>query len=443
MGQYLIVLFGGELFSGLIKTLATVTSTSFARDLGFTSLERGWLVSMLFLGNFAGNLASGASSDYWGRRATLLLGYAVAVASLALSISTSSFSSMIFCRTCFGLAAGLMGPTSWALLGELSPSKNRMLMHSLGHGTWYVGAITILALVHFEDPTMQDVPWKGFTALTLTIVVLLSVGASFFVVESPSYLSVHGRRDEALEVLETVRYRNSVDINVRDWEARSTEAQPSGSFSYMALFTRANLYTTLTLCVGTFSLNYSSYGMMYALPIILHSSKLELVPSETMMLNLFFGLIGLAISLPASAASHSRVGLLGGVLLARAVCCLLFLVGLWQNDDSTLNVAITLFGVFGKTLLDSIAYVLIYLYAVEVRSTESRASSSGMALAVGRLGGCIAPVVFETLPYSPSSFVLTMCILALACAGLVLGLPVETKDRQLGDIAAESTPLPK
>merc|ERR1719329_1389947 len=164
---------------------------------------------------------------------------------------------------------------------------------------------------------------------------------------------------------------------------------------------------------------------MYALPIILRSSKLEVVPSATMLFNLCFGLIGLALSIPAAAASHSRVGLLGGVLLARAVCCIVFFVGLWHQNDSRLVVAITLTGIFGKTLLDSISYVLVYLYAIEVRATESRASSSGMALAVGRLGGVCAPVVFEILPYTPSSFVMIMCVLALACAGLVFGLPIE------------------
>jgi len=443
-GQYAIVLFGGELFSGLIKTLVAVSATSFAHDLGFSSFERGWLVSMLFVGNFIGNLMSGATSDYCGRRATLLVGYLVALVALAVTLFTSSFASMLLWRTCLGVAAGMMGPTSWTRLGELSPSKRRMFMHSLGHFTWYVGGLTMLLLVHFEDPTMQHLPWRGFTTFTLGVVVLCTIGAWFFVVESPSYLCLRGRRDDAIEVLETLRSRNGVQTDVNDWELRPTEEQSSvRSWSYTALFTRSSIFTTLTLSICTFSLNYSGYGMMYALPIILRKSNLDIVPSTTMLLNLSFGLIGLAVSLPASALSHSRLSLLGGVLLARVVCCLLFLIGLWHDSNDTWVVALTLLGMFGKTMLDSIAYVLVYLYAVEVRATESRASSSGMALAVGRLGGVLAPVVFEILPNASSTFVLSICVLAVACAGLVLGLPIETKDRQLGEIAAESVPLPK
>jgi len=444
LGQYLVVLLGGEVFSGLMKTLVTATAASFAHDLGFTKFERSALVSTVFIGNLLGNLGSGLMSDCCGRRKTLLLGYIFALVSLSTSLLTSSFSSMMLCRIGFGLAAGLMGPTSWTLLGEVAPSQRRMFMHSLGHFTWYAGAMTILLLVHFEDPTMQHVPWRSFTALTLGIVVVCTLGAFLFVVESPSYLCVHGRRDEAVEVLETLRSRNGVELNVSDFEVRPTEAQPSSlSWSYKALFQRSTLYTTATLCVSTFSLNYSSYGMMYALPIILRNSKLDVVPSTTMLINLACGAIGLAVALPVSAASSSRVSLLGYVLLGRAACCLLFFLGLWHQNDSPFIAAVTLFGVFGKTLLDSIAYLLVYLYAVEVRGTESRASSSGMALAIGRIGGVFAPIVFEVLPYTPSSFVFSMCILAVICSALVLGLPVETKDRQLGDIAAESAILPK
>jgi cyanate permease len=162
-----------------------------------------------------------------------------------------------------------------------------------------------------------------------------------------------------------------------------------------------------------------------------------------MLVNLTFGLVGLFLSVPASAASHSRLGFLGSVLLARGVCCICFFLGLWYENGSILILTITLLGIFGKTLLDSIAYVLVYLYAVEVQATESRASSSGMALAVGRLGGVLAPVVYEVIPHTPGSFVLVISVLAFVCAALALGLPIETKDRQLGEIAAETAPLPK
>lgn len=439
LGQYVVVFLGGELYSGLIKTLVTVSSTSFAIDLGFSSFERGWLVSMLFLGNFIGNLTSGAMSDYCGRRLTLCIGYMVAVVFLGVTLLTSSFTGMMMCRTCVGLAAGIMGPTSWTLIGEISPSKQRMLMHSLGHITWFVGGVSMLLLVHSADPMMQDLPWRHFTFITFCVVLLCSLAAFWGVPESPAYLCINGRRSEAEASLEAIRQRNGVQIDTSNWELRPTEAPAAArAWSYGALFKKSSLFTTMTLCVCTFSLNYSSYGMLYALPIILRKSSLDIYPSTTMLVSLSFGVVGLALSTPVSALAGSRVTLLGWVLLARAVCCIFFLVGIWHGSSSILILALTLSGIFGKTMLDSVTYCLVYLYAIEVQSTESRASSSGMACAVGRLGGVLAPVMFEVLPNSPSSFIISVCVLALACAVLVLGLPIETKDRQLGDIAAES-----
>jgi len=87
-GQYIVVLLGGELYSGLIKTLVTSCSVAFASDLGFSATERGWMVSTLFLGNFAGNLSSGAISDCCGRRFTILVGYLVGVSALLASLLT-------------------------------------------------------------------------------------------------------------------------------------------------------------------------------------------------------------------------------------------------------------------------------------------------------------------------------------------------------------------
>merc|ERR1719433_750260 len=203
-----------------------------------------------------------------------------------------------------------------------------------------------------------------------------------------------------------------------------------------------SLYTTLSLAFCTFTLNYSGYGMMYALPIILRRSNLGVLPSTTMILSLVCGFLGVVTGVPASQLSKSRTGFLAYVFLARAafVCC--FLVGLWREGSGALTVAFALSGIFGKTLLDSIAYVLVYLYAIEVRPTQSRASGSGFALGVGRLGGVVAPMVFEMLP-SALHFIGSVFLLGLVCAGLVWMLPVETKDRQLGEIADEVVVLPK
>mmetsp|Transcript_102844 Transcript_102844/g.187767 ORF Transcript_102844/g.187767 Transcript_102844/m.187767 type:complete len:469 (+) Transcript_102844:63-1469(+) len=442
-GQYIVVLLGGELYSGLIKTLVTSCSVAFASDLGFSATERGWMVSTLFLGNFAGNLSSGAISDCCGRRFTILVGYLVGVSALLASLLTSDFTGQLACRTGYGLAAGLMGPTSWTLLGELAPSKRRLWLHSLSHLTWFLGAIFMLSLIHFEDPSMQHVPWHTFTAYTFSITIVCMMMAMHFIVESPSHLCLQRRRNDAISVLETLQRRNGVHVDVQNWELRLTEVYPSvqQKWSYMALFDRTSLFTTMTLSLCTFTLNFSGYGMMYAGPIIFAKSKLG-VPSVTMMVSFFCGLLGIASGVPASGASQSRPRFIGYILIARATCVSLLLCGLWLGEVNIVTVVIALVGMSGKTFLDSIAYMLVYLYAIEVRPTESRASGSAFALGVGRLGAVLAPIVFEMLK-TPTAFVASVFVLGLLCASLVFALPLETKDRQLGEIADEVSAIRK
>lgn len=442
-GQLIIVLVGGEIYSGLIKTLVTTCSVSFAHDLGFKAYERGWLVSMLFVGNFAGNFASGALSDFCGRRLTILVGYLVGIVSLLGSLLSSNLAGAMAYRTGFGLAAGIMGPTSWTLLGEIAPSKKRLQMHSVGHIAWFMGAMFMLTLVHFEDPTMQKVPWKSYTVYTLGITILCLVLSIYYVLESPSHLSLQGRRQDAILVLETLRRRNGVQVDVQNWETRESEkltSEESQSWSYLGLFDRTSAYTSVTLACCTFTFNFSGYGLMYALPIILGKSALEIVPSTTMMISMACGLLGILVGVPISGTSRSRPRFLGYVLIARAVFVFGFLAGVWHGEGGAMIVAITCIGVFGKSLMDAIACLIVYLYAIEVRPTQGRASSSGFALGIGRLGGVVAPITFEAMN-SPVAFAASVWILGIFCAVLVLLLPLETKDRQLGEIVDEIAPL--
>jgi len=303
----------------------------------------------------------------------------------------------------------------------------------------------MMLVVHSIDPTMKEIPWRHLTLCIFCVVLTCLMVGIHFLVESPSYLCLMGRRQDAIASLEVLQKRNGSQGDVRSWELRPTDTQANDrnlASSYLALFDRMSLYTTLTLAFCTFTLNYSGYGIMYALPIILQRSKLGVLPSTIMTLSFVCGFLGVVSGVPASKLSKSRTGFLACAFLVRAVFLCSFLVGIWRGDSGALTVALALSGIFGKTLLDSIIYVLVYLYAIEVRPTHSRASGSGFALGVGRLGGVVAPIVFELMPGS-LHFIGSVFVLGLVCAAFVSMLPIETKDRQLGDIADEVTVLPK
>ncbi|CAK0809168.1 unnamed protein product [Prorocentrum cordatum] len=96
----------------------------------------------------------------------------------------------------------------------------------------------------------------------------------------------------------------------------------------------------------------------------------------------------------------------------------------------------------------SIGWVFVYVYSVEVLPTSCRAFGSAAAMAFGRLGSIASPLVFEALLEEIHRQALpvlriAMVVLALANIVAVIQLPVETKDRQLGEISSEFECLQK
>merc|ERR1711918_315146 len=95
-------------------------------------------------------------------------------------------------------------------------------------------------------------------------------------------------------------------------------------------------------------------------------------------------------------------------------------------------------GVLLSRLALSVGFVLVYTYVSEVFPTAFRSSGCATAFAVGRLGSIAAPIAAEQGALWASTLAL------LAVNGFAVGLlPIETKDKALGDIAAEQTPFAK
>jgi len=109
-------------------------------------------------------------------------------------------------------------------------------------------------------------------------------------------------------------------------------------------------------------------------------------------------------------------------------------------DQQSAAMALSSVAVCGAKLCVSIGWVFVYVYSVEVLPTSCRAFGSASAVAFGRLGSISSPLIFEALlelTGKPYQFFVAMVGLAFLNIFAVFQLPVETKDRQLGDISSE------
>jgi MFS family permease len=85
-----------------------------------------WAGAGLLVGSLAqalGLLRSGRLVDTWGRRPSLVLGSAIATASMALLVLPPAIGAFLVSMALFGLAASLLASAPAALVGDISPAR--------------------------------------------------------------------------------------------------------------------------------------------------------------------------------------------------------------------------------------------------------------------------------------------------------------------------------
>src|SRR5258708_10708910 len=153
-------------------------------------------LSALF-GTAAGSFIWGALADLYGRRASILLSSVMFVGTSICGAMPSFWWNVAMCFL-MGAAAGGMLPVAYALLAEIMPTKHRgwclVLVGGIGTIGGYFAASALSALL---QPLFG---WRIMWFLNLPTGLLLILLIPF-VPESPKFLAMLGRIDEAEAVL--------------------------------------------------------------------------------------------------------------------------------------------------------------------------------------------------------------------------------------------------
>jgi SP family galactose:H+ symporter-like MFS transporter len=176
-----------------------------------------WIVSSMMFGAAVGAALAGWLSVSLGRKRSLILGAVLFVAGSLLCGAAWSPQSLIVARVLLGLAIGISAFTAPLYLAEVAPENTRGAMISL-----YQLMITIGILVAFLSDTAFS--YSGNWRWMLGIIALpgaLFLLSLFMLPESPRWLIMCNRKDEALAVLQ--RLRNSAQVVER--EAADIEEQ--------------------------------------------------------------------------------------------------------------------------------------------------------------------------------------------------------------------------
>jgi len=414
--------------------------------------QRGIVVSVVFFGVLVGNLASGVIGDKLGRRLPILLSYVGICVFSLLSVVSNGFYSIACIRFFVGISFGVSGPAFNTLCGEMTPSSHRLQANAWGQLLFSFGELYSAFLIWMQDPYMIDLSWRWLICLGAIPSLVFLMLSMFMLTESPSFLMVSGRHQEAQDVLLEMRSANNalhVDVTLPDQALTvGPVRRPSVTIREKLgiVFGRHLAYSTLVVCVSVFTLNFLFYGGLYAFPQVLPDLKLHVSPAVNLM-------IGAMVEFPGF-----FVGVLVGNRLSRKMCMLMYLLAVLTSTltfgyagmgilGSGLEKGLEMlvqFGLVGYKVFTAVGYLLVYVYAAEIYPTVARTTGGALCIAFGRLGGMVAPTIYENLFYATESHAAFFNFTAGLCAVnamLVLFLPYETSNRVLQDHLPESVPI--
>lgn len=177
----------------------------------------GWANSCALVGCFAGSLIAGALGNRYGRKPVLLISAVLFAVSSIFTGWAFSFSSFIVWRILGGVAIGLSSNISPVYIAEVSPASHRGRLVSLNQFAVVVG-ILLAQIVNWKIAAPVPVHastemllqswnvqfgWRWmFTAVAAPALIFLA--ATFAIPESPRWLLLRKRTEQALAVLRKI-----------------------------------------------------------------------------------------------------------------------------------------------------------------------------------------------------------------------------------------------
>jgi len=413
------------------------------------STERGLIVTIVFIGVLIGNLFCGPLGDTYGRRHVIIASYAGIFLFSVLSSFSDNLWTLCLARILVGLSFGFGQPAWNVLASEITPATYRIPMMAFTMTLFCFGALYSSILIIVDDESMEHNHWRWLLRMGAIPSFVFGIVAMIFLHQSPTYLALHGREDDARTVLESMSYDNSLPgdtpVSFRPAPAAETDGSTETVvWQFGAIFSRYMVSSTTILMWSTFVLNVAYYGALYAFPQVLPEISISnLSAGVELLLGAVWEILG-NIMACILGMCFLRKPVMKLYLCLQAVSFLLFVVGATvATRHRNLGVQIIFYlGYFGIKVFVAIGFIIVYLYASEIYPTEMRMTGTAVILGCGRLGSMLAPLVFENLRQWTGTFQTFFYIIAALSAVnfLLVGfLPFETGGMLLTDRMSQVT----
>lgn len=374
----LLGIFGLVWTADAMQVLAVgFTAASIAVTFDLTVSQALQTGTLFFFGMLVGAAGFGRLADRIGRRRVLIATVTCDALFGTLSVFAPDFTILLLLRFLTGVAVGGTLPVDYAMMAEFLPARNRGRWLVMLEGFWALGTLIVAVTAWAVSLAGVADGWRYIFAVT-AIPAVIGIGLRFLVPESPLYLLRLGKLREAKAVLDRILVANGkaqlgADVSL----ASPAHLRQTGIFSPDLR------HRSLMILAIWFLVSVSYYGVFTWLPPRLAGEGFGFVRGYGFLVFLALAQIpGYALAAYGVEKWGRRPTLIGFCLLS-GLACLLFVVAGTPTliGASLLIMSFALLGTWGA----------LYALTPELYPTASRATGMGMAGAMARLGGLLAP----------------------------------------------------
>ncbi len=407
----------------------------------------GWAASMYVAGACVGALLFGRLTDLFGRKKLFMITLGVY---LAATIATAFAWTPVFffaCRFVTGMGIGGEYSAINSAIDELIPCKHRGRIDVIINGTYWAGAaagaLLSVAALHIFSPLLNWRVCFGLGAILGTAILIVRR----HVPESPRWLFIHGREEEAEEITQDIERQVEQDTGVQLSDPDDTITIQQRKSIGLWEIARAIAVTYpkrtvlgLALFIGqAFLYNSILFGYATLLSTFFHVATAN---APYYLVAFAVGNLLGPILLAPLFDSVGRKPMIAGTYILSGVLLLItgYLFDQHQLNATTLTISWSVVFFFASAGVSA-----AYLTVSEIFPLETRALAIALFYAIGTgIGGIIGPQVFGRLvPTGNTSdvfFALALGAILMIVGGLVeIVYGVKAERRGLEGIAKPLT----
>ena len=332
----LIVALGGFLM-GFDASVISGVVTFIEPEFSLSKIELGWSVASLTLTATLAMMVAGPLSDKLGRRPVLKIAAVLFAISAVASALAPNFLTLVIARMLGGFGVGAALIIAPMYIAEIAPAAVRGRLVSFNQLNIVIGISAAFFtnylilrlgqsdLAWAEALRLDAWNWRWMLGLE-TLPAVFYFGALFAVPESPRWLVMHGRDEEARRVLENVSDTAAADVQAVKASLHSEQSTERAALR--ELFRPAmRLVLTIGIAIAILQQITGINSVFFYAPMIFEQSGIG--TDASFMQAVLVGLVNLVFTILAI-LFIDRLGrrpLLGLGLTAIAACMLLLAYG--------------------------------------------------------------------------------------------------------------------